>query len=241
MLENPASRLHSILEKAYAISDERHLYKYAWSQVFKVNQEDNVALHQNINGMIELYKETLKLVETNERLNIPRNIQYLKNIEKAIFSINFNGTMNDFFESLDSETLSSLYFIGELIDSNSVLNESKVDNEKVDEILGEINDLIYSISESLLPKDVQDILMNNLINIRDALYKYRFFGEEALKKALEQTIGSISINKSIIDENQDDIIYPRVGDVLGKTSSLITIGTAVKEYLLPLFDKLPIK
>lgn len=241
IMDNPALKLHSILSEAYNTVYSNDKYSSAWAKIFNVDENDRIALMRNISGILNLYNETLNLVEQNERLNTENNKKFLLKIQNAIFTINFEGNMIKFMDSLDEETLTALFFIGEIIYYQYDLNDSKIDSEKVDEILFEINDLIHSIAESILPKDVQDILINNLILIKDALYRYRFLGEKELRKALEQTIGSIAINKSIIDENQDDNIYPRFGDVIGKTSSLITIGTAIKDYLLPLFEKLPIK
>lgn len=242
-MDNPASRLYSIIEKAYnklpTFGEKR--YKALWAEVFNIDEKDLISLMNNIIGMINLYSETLKLIEQNERLNTEKNLVFMKQIEKAILTVDMEGSAYNFSKNMNRETLTALYYIAENLSFAYDLNEVKVDNEKVDEILDEINDLIQSIAESLLSKDVQDILINNLILIKEALYRYKFLGEAELRKALEQTIGSIAINKSIIDENQDNNIYPRFGDVIGKTSSLITIGTAIKDYLLPLFDKLPIK
>lgn len=242
-MENPAFKLHSIIEKAYiaAPSFGKKRYKTVWAEVFNVDENDLISLMNNIIGMINLYNETLKLIEQHERLNTEKNLKFMKNIETAILTVDIEGNADNFSNNMDRETITALSYIAENLSFAYDLNEGKVDNEKVDEILDEVNDLIQSISDSLLPKDVQDILINNLILIKEALYRYRFLGEAELRKALEQTIGSIALNKSIIDENQDDNIYPRFGDVIGKTSSLITIGTAIKDYLLPLFDKLPIK
>lgn len=240
-MDNPALKLHSLLREAYDSVQGHERYSSAWARIFNVDENDRIALMRNISGLLNLYNETLNLVEQNERLNTENNKKYLLRIQNAIFSINFEGNMTKFIDSLNEETLTALFFIGEIIYYHYDLNESKVDNKKIDEILNEVNDLIHDIAESSLPKDVQDILVHNLIVIKDALYRYKFLGEEELRKALEQTIGSIAINKSIIDENQDDNIYPRFGDVIGKTSSLITIGTAIKDYLIPLFDKLPLR
>lgn len=240
-MENPALKLHSILRETYDNVSPYDSYSSTWAKVFNIEKNDPIALMQNISGLLNLFNETINLVEQNERLNTEKNKRFLLKIQDAIFDINFEGNMHKFTDSIDEETLTALFFIGELIYYQYDLNESKIDKEKVEEILNEVNDLIHSITESPLPKDVQDILINNLILIKDALYRFRFLGEEELRKALEQTIGSIVINKSIIDENQDDYIYPRFGSIIGQISSLITIGTAVKDYLLPLFDKLPLK
>lgn len=242
-MDNPASRLYSIIEKAYNTLPTfgEKSYKALWAEVFNIDEKDLISLMNNIIGMINLYSETLKLIEQNERLNSEKNLVFMKQIEKAILTVDMEGSTHNFSNNINRETVTALYYIAENLSFVYDLNEVKVDNEKVDEILDEINDLIQSMAESLLPKDVQDILIKNLILIKEALYRYRFLGEAELRKALEQTIGSIAINKSIIDENQDNNIYPRFGDVIGKTSSLITIGTAIKDYLLPLFDKLPIK
>lgn len=237
MLENPALKLHSLIEKTYNESFKNDSYKLVWARTFNVDKDDTISLMNNIIGLINLYTETKKLVEQNERLNNVKNQNFLHNIGNAILTIDFEGYINNFRENLNQETLTALSYIGDSLNFVYDLNESKVDNKKLDEILDEVNNLVQSIAESLLPKDVQNILINNLIIIKDALYRYKFLGEYELRKALEQTIGSIAINKSIIDQNQDDSIYPRFGSVLGKVSSLITIGTAVKDYLLPLFNK----
>jgi len=243
-MENPASKLHSILEKAYIISPNSfkpERYKTVWAKVFNVDENDILSIMNNIIGMINLYNETLKLIVQDERLNTEKNLKFMNRIENAILTVDMEGDANCFSEYMNQETLTALSYIAEHLSFAYNLNEIKVDNKKVDEIIVEVNELIHSISESPLPKDVQNILINNLILIKDALDRYRFLGEDELRKAIEQTIGSIAINKSIIAENQDDSIYPRFGGVIGNVSSLITIGTAINDYLLPFFDKIPLK
>lgn len=242
-MSNPALKLHKLLNTAYGYIEAYEVNSPidVWSTVFNVDSNDSISLTKNLVGMMDLYNQTQKLIQQNERLNTSRNQAFINQIGVSLSSIIFEENIYKFKNTLTSEILTALEFISEIIGYTFNLNESQIDNQKVSEILQEISDLIYSITESPLPQDVQEILTRNLLLIKEALERYIHLGEGELRKALEQTIGSIALNKHIIDEHKDDVIYPRFGGIIGNISSLITVGTAIKDYLLPFFDKLPLK
>lgn len=239
-MENPALKLHSILSKAYSLNNAIN-FKKAWAHVFEINENDTISLMSALSGMYNLLAETKELLAQNERLNSEKNVNFLYQIERAISYVDFNGTIHNFKSSINSETLTALSYIGESISFVYDINEIQIEPKKIDELINEIEDLVASITESTLPNEAKSLLVSNLNIIKDALFKYRFLGEHELKKALEQTIGSIFMNNTTISNVREDNNVSKFFNVIDMVNSLLTFGDSVKDYLLPFFDKLPFK
>lgn len=241
---NPAFSLHVLLEKTYRTSNTYSDYDTTWMNIFEITTDDEnktnakIALMESISSMLQLFVETKNLVEQNSKLNNEKNQKHLSTIGNAIYNINLQGSMAHFHETINEESLTALSYIADSIGFIYDLNEATIDSEGADTLIAEVDDLITSISESNLPKEAKFILIKNLNNILEALYKYKFLGADALKDALEQSLGSLILNKQTLSEVSNESSFSRFFNVLEHLNTLVSVGTSVKEIALPFLTNL---
>ncbi|MFT9817507.1 hypothetical protein [Lysinibacillus sp. NPDC056185] len=244
MLSNPALNLYHLVEKTYRQSYPNNSYKTSWSITFELTEDLNspannkIALIESINSMLKLYVDTKKLIEQNSRLNTERNKKYLNIIGDAISKIDIDGDMSHFFDTLNEERLEAFSFLAESIGYHYELNEATINSEEVDKLIAEVDDLITAIDESNLPDDAKFILVQNLHNIRESLFICKYSGVDALKPALEQSLGSLYLNHQQLEPISNEENFSRFFQVLERVNTLCSVGIAVKELALPFFGNL---
>lgn len=233
--ENPAMKLHSLLEKAYDQSKGvmGTPFKNVWCNVFEIDNSNTSALLASLNSMFDLFFKTKTYIESNNRLNTERNKRFLNNIEAAIGFINFEGSMDTFNRHINNEILTALYYIGESISFVYDLQDNQLDNEQISELIKEIDILKDNISQSPLADDVILLLVKNLNLIRDSLFSYKISGIEGVRTALEQTVGSLFLNNKIVQPEAENEHVRDVFNIIDKVNNLLNTGTALKELLAP--------
>jgi hypothetical protein len=243
-IENPAHKLHNLLEKAYKMSSESLTdfsspsYRDTWAKVFNIEKSDTSALLTSIHYLLDLFLKTKNIIQSNECLNTEKNNKFLTYIENALLEINLNGTMKHFRDNINNEILTALYYMAENISFVYNINEKEIDEKEINSLLQEIDELTSNLIASSLPEDVKAILLKNLNLIRKSLMSYKTLGIEGIRKSLEQTIGSIILNGNIIKEEQENENVEHMFKIISRISSLITVGRAVKEYLPPVIRQL---
>lgn len=237
---NPAFNLHILIEEAYRTSSEDSSYYSTWMKVFQIpdGEDDKVALMESISSMFQLFVDTKTLIEQNSKLNTEKNQKHLTTIGNAIYNVNLHGNMLNFHRTMNQESLTALSYIADSIGFIYDLNEATINSEEADLLIEEVNDLVTTISESNLPNDSKLILIQNLNNLREALYKYKFLGADALKNALEQSLGSLLLNKQTLSEISNEESFSRFYKVLERLNTLTSVGTSIKELALPFFANL---
>lgn len=247
---NPALNLHTLLDEAYNNSVSSDEYQGTWMKVFNIvdknyddtfsflYEEEKIALMDSISSMLGLYNETKSLVEKNPKLNSEKNQKHLSTIGKALYAIDFEGTMAHFHRTIDQETLTALSYIADTIGLVFDINEGSINSDEVDKLIAEVDDLISAIDESNLPNDAKFILVQNLHNIRKSLFECKFLGIDALIPALEQSLGSLYFNHQHLEPISNEENFSRFFRVLERVNTLCSVGTAVKELALPFFGNL---
>ncbi|MEM5623729.1 hypothetical protein AAHB56_30925 [Bacillus thuringiensis] len=188
--------------------------------------------------MLNLFQTTKEYIKNNERLNTTKNLNFLRSIEKALYSINFDGNMSSFTQHLDKETLTALYYMGENMNFIYDLNETTIDSEEINSLVNEVNELIDNITTANLPEEVKTILFTNLNNIRTSLISYKVSGIEGMKTALEQTIGSLFMNNEVITPVAQDENVKGVFNIIDKMNTVLSTGVAVKDLVGPIMGLL---
>lgn len=241
-MENPALRLHEILTVAYNSSEPIGYNNYpnfrtVWGSVFDVDRDDTSALMFSFTNMLNLVSSLKNLVEKNDEINDNVSKNVLSKINIALSNIDFENDIRHFYSNMDTETLTSLHFIGKLIDFAYKLNSSTIDKDKIQKLLQSIDELLENISESTLPERAVQLLVRNLHSMREALINYKFFGEEALIRSLEQTIGSMVLNQEITNEiPKDDKNYKKFFEIFIALGSITAFGSSILEIASPIIE-----
>lgn len=239
-MENPALKLHTILEDILSFEGNQYL-KTALISTFKIPINSTHKLINHLYYTQKLVEETILLVEQYERLNNAKNQKALHSIQQAFSSLDFNDSVYQFKNYISEATLVALSYIADSIDDHFNFSNLNIDSNTVSELQNEIEELIKNISESNLPAEAKALLINNLSSIKVSLYQYILFGEQELQKALEKTIGSIFVNNSTLTEISDDQNVSRFFGIIDKLNSVLELGGSVTDTVLPFVKQLMIK
>ncbi|PGQ44350.1 MULTISPECIES: hypothetical protein [Bacillus cereus group] len=240
-MENPALKLHSILNQVYTECSSYHSppkFEKTWGKIFELDPKDLSNILTSLNALFNLFHETKQYIVNHEKLNIDENLGYLNRIQRAIFSLDFEGSMSGFMSNMDKETLMALFFIGKQVDLVYALNESNINGEEISNLIQDVDMLTESIINSTLPKDVISLLIKNLDLIRSSLTSYKIFGTEGMKNALEQTIGSLFVNNEVITPVAQDENIKGVFNIIDKMNTVLSTGVAIKDLLGPIMGLL---
>ncbi|MFB6589297.1 hypothetical protein ACFCVQ_27525 [Bacillus thuringiensis] len=233
-MENPAFKLHSILDQVYKECNSYNSppnFEKTWGKILEVNSEDISNILTSLNSLFNLFNDTKQFIMNHEKLNIDENLVYLDKIQRAIFSLDFDGNMSGFMKNMDKETLMALFFIGKQVDLVYALNESNINREEISNLIQDVDILIENITNSALPKEVISLLIKNLDLIRSSLTSYKISGTDGMKNALEQTIGSLFVNNEIITPVAQDKNVKGVFNIIDKMNTVLSTRVAIKDLI----------
>jgi hypothetical protein len=231
--ENPALRLHTLLELAYK-HQRSASFRDVWSKVFNVESSDTSALLLRFNDMLELYFSTRKYIFDTPRLNNDRNVAFIKQIGVSLSYINLNGNISQLKDSLNSETLTALYYLAENISLVHNLDENIFSDGQINELIEEVDALISNICVSDLSEGVKKILLKNLHIIRESLHSYFISGIDGVQTALEQSLGSLIINNQEIRPEVEDENVKNSFKMMSRLNEIISTANGVKEFIAPI-------
>ncbi|MDP1419247.1 hypothetical protein Q8G35_12580 [Peribacillus simplex] len=231
--ENPASKLHNLLEIAYKFQTTS-TFRTVWSNVYDIEPSDTSAMLLRYNEMLQLFFSTKDYIETTPRLNTERNMVFINKIGHVLAFIDFNSSISQFKQSLDYETLTALYYLAENISLVHDLEDSIISDEQINELIEEVDTLISHITESDLSKGVKEILVKNLHNIRESLHRYFISGIEGVQTALEQSLGSLIMNNQDIRPEVEDENVRGVFKFMGRLNEIISTANGVKDFIAPI-------
>jgi hypothetical protein len=230
--ENPAAKLHTLLDSAKKKGNQN--FRFTWANVFDIEQNDTSALLEKYNSLLNLYFSTKKIITENERLNNEKNIKYINLIGQALGLINFNNNTSQFISILTPEVMTALYYLSENISFIYDLPDSLISDDQLKEILEEVEELIFNITDSNLPPDVKQILVNNLYNIKESLHSYFITGIDGVRESLERSIGSTVMNNQVIAPEVENENVKGFFNVMLKINEIVSTLNGAKELIAPL-------
>ncbi|MED0586476.1 hypothetical protein ACP8H2_09135 [Bacillus subtilis] len=242
--DNVVLRVHSLLDSAYKIGGSLNStsYRKTWAKVFEIDEDDTPSLLSSLSLLLESIRTSRSIIESHPRLNTEKNIRFLNKIELGIFSINLkNGTMENFYNHINKETLTAFGYIGEAISLLNEFSTNELDSEQINSLISEIEELTHLFSVSTLPEKLKLIAINKLNLIRDALTQYAITGPNGIEEVLEQTLGSIFLNA---DSFQTESSSPEVKGffkVIDKLTKLLGLGNSAGQFLEHINKLLPPK
>jgi len=230
---NPAERLYIILEKA-SRKESNITIKQVWTEVFAVDPTDSKGLFLCIADLIELVNEAKEQLKKFEDTNNRLYLESFTNIDKVLSITNLNSDWGAPKNILNDTTMLGLQHCSLALSRKQ--SEIRVEETKLKDLRDHVESLINKILDGDISKDLKEILLENLENIRRAIFSYEINGADGLKRAIESSVGSIIVNKVIIERDEHKEVKSGFFDLLSKVNSLVTFAQNVKELLLPLFD-----
>ena len=232
--ENVASKLHKILSQTKKYPETKQ-FRDVWSEIFSIPRTDTSEMIKRYASVIDLYKETLKLIEDHPKLNNDTNKKFLEYVGLSLGTLNINTNMGQFHGYLTSEVMTALHFISENISFVYHLEDSLLTEELVNELMSDIKDLIDKITFSDLPIEVKKLLVQNLNVINNSLHSYFITGIDGVTESLGQAIGTLFINRqAITPEIIEDDNVTGVFKFMGRLNEIISTISGAKELAAPI-------
>lgn len=193
-LNNPASRLHTILSAAFKHKPEKKM-QIVWQELFKFgNQElDKIASVQP-----KLIGLSYEIVKGINKIGLIHSkdiyINKVNHIAEAIYNLGHVHKMAQLRDAIPDESLDILYICSDLFNSNNY-NEKILLEKDLDDLKDSIESLIKDIGSLDIEIDFKEILITHLNELKISITFYQINGIDGFKASIEKFIGSLLINK----------------------------------------------
>lgn len=222
---NPAIRLHNILSELFEYDPGTRIHK-ALSNEFGI-----IGLEECIEAYVKLIKLAKHCIRNIESLSDIHNKQlYLGSVTRILSKLegySYLSTTDSLEKNINESDMDFLHIISDLFNSKNI-NEKNID-EKIPDLGQELNNLIATILESNLDKDVIKDLVKVLNYLKMSLDCYQIDGVKGFKDALESFLGHFYINndfyQSLKKENKDDGLFEKMISFTTKFNDLYTFAT----------------
>lgn len=218
---NPVNRLREnvLLLKTGARNDAPILQQ--WARVFDCSPADTIKIFSGIGLMYSLNREAREATQTYCPGSPDFFFKPFGQIEQLLSVVALQSQWATVAPLVNQETITALAFIEHSIDSN-YSKHLPGSEEKIPDLISQIDALIESCVTSNLDADLKKIFVKQLQALRSALLSFRISGPLGLEEALEQVTGALFRSQSVIKEklDKDDPFSARFFDVLAKVNDL---------------------
>lgn len=214
-----------------------------FSKVFSLDKNDKAAI---MNSYAELFKMCNLAIEQIEQFQPKNIVKYkgiLNNVIEGFSKIYFNASpgsvrdgMDEFESYFNKEMMTSIEICAYYLSEQS--NEICIEDEKIQELIEEINGLIQEILKSELNKDLKRILVYQLNNVRESLLKYKLFGAEGIINNIATTLGTLMLNIEKANDKQSKFTLKNIFGFIGKVNAIISFKSNSINLLTAISEKL---
>lgn len=231
--DNVVGRLYNII---YKLKDLKHgSSENALSKVFSVDLNNKGEI---MPSYAELFKMCIAGIKEVEKYN-PKNIKRYKNtlnsviegLSKIYFTGNSNSIpgrgMEEFDKYFDDTLMVSLVYCSDFLSEYS--NAAIVENEKIHELIKEIEELNNEILEAKLNNDLEKVLVCQLNQVRESLLKFELYGAEGIMDNISASLGSLILNREKVRDEKEKSAVEKVFSVIGKINGIFSVKNNISE------------
>lgn len=235
--DNPARRLHSLLNEAFAVADQHNSVdnlssQTVWAEVFDVQDNDAEVLE---------YVEEIMLLLGNTKdairqLPSVRHKTYRKGVDYISARIYQRGLIGDKWnvqgKSLKhAPSMDSLEHVAYAIDDNRAYM-IELTQDQLNTILSDVSTMLNEIVNSDLDEDIKTFLTVRLEEISLAIHHYKVRGSSGLIKVVEANIGSAFFKHTKLS-NQQNPYLAKFLELMAKIGTVLGIMADTEGFLLP--------
>ena len=239
--DNVVGRLYNIIEKI--TMEKNGNAETAISKVFSLNEDDKASIFTNYAELYRMALEGKKLIEKHSPKNLDKYVNILNSVINGLSKIYFdaskdviNNGLDDFKKYFDVKLMTSLEYCAEYLSNMS--DESFIEDEKVKELIVDIEDIIENVFECNINKDLQHVLIFQLNNVRESLLKYKLFGIEGIRNGISTTLGSLILNRDKVNSDKDKGMMEKVFGIISKINAVITLGNSGTKLLGSIIEQI---
>jgi hypothetical protein len=241
-IDNPAGRLHRILQKAKDTQETGQIgqAREGWAKVFdipasfirtdRVEREVEEKLIENLIQLRLLIDETERSLRDIEGLP-ERYLRPFPRIRQIPLT-ELNVPFGNYISGITEDTLTVLEFCAEELSGRH--SEPVVDDDQLKELLEDVNALFDEIKTSTLPSDLKVLLLQELEEIRKAIQQYRIRGVERLREGLAAVTGSVMVNAELIKNGNQYEAVSKFKKVFFALDSVITLASKAAPLIEPI-------
>ncbi|MGF7058064.1 hypothetical protein [Brassicibacter mesophilus] len=225
--DNVIGRLYNIIETIRL--EQTGNAETALCKAFSLDENDKASIFSNYAELYRMALEGKKQIEKHSPKNIGKYLNTLNSVINGLSKIYFNASINvlnnglDKFKShFDVKLMTSLEYCAEYLSNMS--DEAIIEDEKVKELIDDIEDITSTILECNINKDLQQIVIFQLNNVRESLLKYKLFGAEGIKNSISTTLGTLILNRDKVNSDKDKGIIEKVFGIISKINTIISLG-----------------
>lgn len=190
-----------------------------------VDPKDNALVLHEFAKLLELSYAARKTIEkAAQGKNVAMFLHPLDRLDSMLGQLNLNTGNAPFKETL-SEVLPNLEFGRDLVDRQLEMNADE--EELLKTILDTCATLTEEIAASDLPAELTKILVARLEAVRDAALKYRVWGDEFLRSALDSALGTFITAGLDLQPSKWQELRSRMYGMITNGYRLIKIGEDV--------------
>ena len=221
---NPAARLHSLLEAARKVDSENASGAVVWSQILDADPNDETIASRFLQ-LIRLYKETETALQSHEAINRDLYLSQMHQIKSVLSFATLYRPWNQVKQSLTDTAMQALAFGADRLSGFPQYREA----ENLDELMGAINELLEAILQSELDHEMKSLLQRLVNEIRNAVIEYRIRGPIRLLEAAEVTAGGILIHWDRLETHGKTKEVSRFFGVWRMFIDSVTLSTGVQQ------------
>lgn len=252
MADNPATRLHSLLEKL--LKYEPRSTNETTETVIRsallvggigVPEKEDYDKDDVLYEVFLFQRLVNEVIEWIEKRELDRELfkRPVERLWRRIMQFSLSTPWNDTKKTLNPTDIMSLLYLSNKFEEEAKRNAQLVDQDELKDLVSEVDALYEAVQASNMPEDVKTFILEQLAAIRHAIRVYPYQGYESLQLALHRSIGSTILFSGRLDQvaqqhpevNGLKAVMRHLSAVLTKAAEVATIAEPLKPYIARLF------
>jgi hypothetical protein len=248
MADNPAWRLHMLLEKLVNHTPEsihektevaiKAAFTFRRPSTFGEDYGKDYVLYH----VFHLQQLAKDIIDWVEKRDLDREL-YKRPVERlwrAILEIRPEALFTDTKKIFSLADVTSLRYLSPQFEQEGKRNKELVGQDEMEDLLAEVDALYDAVEASGMPEDVKTFILEQLAAIKHAIHVYPYQGYESLQLALYRSIGATLLFSGRLDQIAPQYpeevsrwkrIMGHLSTVLTKASEIATIAEPLKPYV----------
>ncbi len=188
-LNNPAARLHALLQKAKQNTDlQSKPSTESWSILLNVPKENQALMLKRLGGVMELPLLIKERIENLPDIDHKLRLRWLPKIEQAFQANHLAAGFHVFLNKIDDTTLLGIEYCADDLARRDPEPEIKPD--ELEALRQQVDSLISETTDAEIDSDIKKFILKHLFAIRNAIEEYQVFGSKSLVTAFGQAVAA---------------------------------------------------
>lgn len=239
--DNVIGRLYNLIDALKNIDGRNS--EDAFCKVFSLEQNDRVSILSNFAELFKMGTLGISEIEQLKPKNIHKYKATLNSVMDGLSKIYFHATsggmnngMYEFKSYFNGEMMLSLEYCADYISEHS--NEDIIEDEKIQELIKEVNELIEYVLGCKLHNELEKILIYQLNNIRESLLKYKLYGSQGVISSISTTLGTLILNREKVDNDKGTLTVEKIWQIIGKINAIVSFKNNSGNLLSTIYKKI---